>query len=74
VQEALFRVAAIECEGCAGSIRRVLSKRAGVASVDVDVMEKTVRVAFDASRLTSGDLASALEAAGFPPATPDSGQ
>ncbi|HSV72750.1 MAG TPA: heavy-metal-associated domain-containing protein [Chthonomonadales bacterium] len=67
MDDVTFDVPDIRCEGCAGSIRRVLAKRAGVAAVDVDVDRRLVRVSYDAAAVGALELSKALAAAGFPP-------
>lgn len=57
----------ISCEGCAGTIKRALSAVPGVSTVAVDVARKRVSVGHD-ERVSRDGLASALGAAGYPPA------
>ena len=59
---------AIECEGCADSIRRSLGRLAGVQLVKVDVGAKHVKVEFNPAEVNEEALKARLEAAGFPPA------
>ena len=57
----------ISCEGCAGTIKRTLGAVTGVSTVSVDVARKQVTVRHD-GRVSRDGLASALGAAGYPPA------
>ena len=57
----------IECDGCAGSIRRSLGKLSGVQSVTVDVEAKDVLVQFDADQTSPAALRERLTLAGFAP-------
>lgn len=61
-----FTTPAIECEGCAASIRRALGNTAGVQTITVDVARKRVTVAYDAVQVTPDALAARLASAGFP--------
>ena len=57
----------MECEGCVRSIHRVLDDIDGVQQVEVDLLQKTVRVVFDPERVDAARLQQAIEAAGFTP-------
>lgn len=65
MKQATFDVPEIVCEGCATSIRKALDGLPGVASVDVDVPGKQVRVEIDETRTTSDAARERIEAAGF---------
>ncbi|MEP0766751.1 MAG: heavy-metal-associated domain-containing protein [Fimbriimonadia bacterium] len=56
----------IECDGCAGSIRRALEGHAGLTSVQVDVASKTVRL--DGEEAAVESAKAKLSEIGFPPA------
>ena len=56
----------IECEGCARSIHRVLSRLSGVQGVDVDIADKQVAVRYDDAQTTEAAVRERLEQAGFP--------
>ncbi len=58
---------AIECEGCAASIRRSLGRLPGVRETAVDVDGKSVKVTYDPGLVGEADLRARLTAAGFPP-------
>jgi len=64
--EITLRAPAIECDGCARSIKKALGKLAGVESVEVDVVRKEVTVLFDEGLVHQQDLEAALARAGFP--------
>jgi copper chaperone len=57
---------AIHCDGCANSIKRSLGKLSGVQTVDVDVEQKDVRIAFDDAQTSQDAILARLHAAGFP--------
>lgn len=63
--ELTYRVPAIHCAGCAGTISEALEPIEGVDSTDVDVEAKTVRV-----RGTPDDrvIRKVLTVSGYPPA------
>ncbi|MDM7460370.1 MAG: heavy-metal-associated domain-containing protein [bacterium] len=67
LQEKAWRVPDIECEGCVRSIHRALDDIDGVVQVEVDLLTKTVRVAFDAQRVGADALRAQIEQAGFTP-------
>ncbi len=58
---------AIECEGCAYSIRRSLGRLPGVQNVHVDIAGKDVTVTYDESQVAAKALRQRLDQAGFPP-------
>jgi len=58
-----FTAPDIECAGCANAIKNALSKVTGVASVVVDIEQKTVTVDHEAPTAT---VQTALDNAGFP--------
>lgn len=62
----VFTTPDMMCDGCANSIKKGLSKQAGVKNVTTDVAAKTVTV--DAGADVSRDqLVAALTKIGFPP-------
>ncbi|MCS6919028.1 MAG: heavy-metal-associated domain-containing protein [Fimbriimonadales bacterium] len=67
LQEKAWRVPDIECEGCVRSIHRALDDVDGVRQVEVDLLSKTVRVAFDSERVGADALRALIEQAGFSP-------
>lgn len=66
-QEKVWKVPDIECEGCARSIHRALDDIDGVQQVEVDLLQKTVRVVFDGERVQTEHLKQLIEEAGFTP-------
>ncbi|MGC8668875.1 MAG: heavy-metal-associated domain-containing protein [Chthonomonadales bacterium] len=64
--EITLHAPAIECDGCARSIKKALGKLAGIEHVDVDVARKDVTVRFDAEQTDAQTVAAALARAGFP--------
>lgn len=65
--EKVWYAPAIECEGCVRAIHRLLDDIEGVQQVEVDLLQKTVRVVYDAERVHADVLRDALKAAGFLP-------
>jgi copper chaperone CopZ len=64
--DATFNAPAIQCDGCANSIKRSLGKLPGVQAVDVDVADKRVVVKYDDSQTNEQAVRDRLEMAGFP--------
>lgn len=66
-QEKVWKVPDIACEGCARSIRHALESADGVQQVEVNLLQKTVRVVFDGERVQAEHLMQLIEEAGFTP-------
>jgi copper chaperone CopZ len=64
-QETTLSAPTIVCGGCAGAIKNALGKLDGVASVEVDVATRRVRVTHD-DGVARERLVEALDKAGFP--------
>ena len=62
-----YSVPAIECEGCANSIIRSLSKLSGIKTVETDVETKRVSVEFEEAQTSDVAIRQRLTLAGFPP-------
>jgi copper chaperone CopZ len=67
MKEVIWHTPDIECEGCVRSIHRALDDVEGVQQVEVDLLQKTVRVVFDPRRVQEAQLQHMIEAAGFTP-------
>ena len=67
LKEIVWHTPDIECEGCVRSIHRALDDIDGVQQVEVDLLQKTVRVVFDPERVDAARLQQAIELAGFTP-------
>jgi copper chaperone CopZ len=67
MKEVIWHTPDIECEGCVRSIYRALHDVDGVLQVEVDLLQKTVRVVFDPRRAQEAQLQHMIEAAGFTP-------
>ena len=63
--EELFAVEGMTCAGCAVSVQATLEQRPGVASAEVNLDHKTARVKYDASRVSIGQLTTAIQDLGF---------
>lgn len=61
-----YLVPRITCGACVQVITADLEKLAGVSKVEVDVATTTVKVAFDEKRTDAGEIALALNKAGYP--------
>lgn len=68
--EMVMSVPDISCGHCKSSIEGALRPLPGIASADVDVAAKTVRVAFDAPA-TLADITAAIEEQGYAVAAAD---
>lgn len=66
-QEKVWTVPDIECEGCVRAIHHALDSADGVQQVEVDLLQKTVRVVFDGERVQADYLKQLIEEAGFTP-------
>jgi len=67
LKEIVWHIPDMECEGCVRSIHRALDDIVGVQRVEVDLLQKTVRVVFNPMRVDETQLQQAIEAAGFTP-------
>jgi copper chaperone CopZ len=61
-----YLVPRITCGACVEAITAELEELDGVSWVEVDVATTTVRVAFDEKRTDAGEIALALNKAGYP--------
>ncbi|PKN13452.1 MAG: hypothetical protein CVU69_01910 [Deltaproteobacteria bacterium HGW-Deltaproteobacteria-4] len=61
-----YLVPRITCGACVQVITADLEKLAGVSKVEVNVATTTVKVAFDEKRTDAGEIALALNRAGYP--------
>lgn len=64
--ETVFFAPDIECDACARSIAKVLTRQPGVEQVAVDVPAQTVTVRHDPAQAAPHALATLLDDAGFP--------
>ena len=53
------------CQGCAGSVTRVLQALKGVASAEVSLDAGQAKITFDPSQVDLARLKAAIEQAGF---------
>ena len=65
-QRVFFQVPGLACEGCARSAEAGLAGTPGVQSVEVELRQKRVIVAFNPARVTPEEIADQLAKAGFP--------
>ena len=66
-KEAILRIPAIHCDGCATSITRVLKMLPGVGETGVDAKAKLARFTFDDSQVSLDQIREALDEVGFSP-------
>ena len=65
-QSVVFKVPGISCDGCAGSIQKILDAVTGVEESSVEVSEKTVSISFSQDQVTEEHLRTRLAEAGYP--------
>jgi copper chaperone len=65
MQQVTLRVGGMTCPGCARSVKRVLEAVAGVESAAVSLERGEALVQFDSERANAGELAGAVQAAGY---------
>lgn len=63
---ATYHTPAIDCDGCANSIKRSLGKLAGIEETTVDIVTKNVMVNYSETAINDAAIRARLEAAGFP--------
>lgn len=66
IQESVFQVSGMTCQGCVNSIQAVLRRLEGVQEVRIDRASSQVRVRHDILEVNQEALAEAIEAAGYP--------
>ncbi|MEZ5687105.1 MAG: cation transporter, partial [Paracoccaceae bacterium] len=67
MNQTTFIIDAMHCGACTGRVERALSAETGVQDASANLMARSARVRFEAPA-TPASLATALEAAGYPPA------
>lgn len=65
MQNVVFNIGGMTCQGCANGVSRALNSVAGVAQVQVDLAAHRAEVAFDATQTNTAALIEAVEDAGF---------
>ena len=60
-----LKVTGMFCEGCAGSVTRVLSRVAGVQQAKVDLDKEQATVSFDPGQAKLDDMKQAIRGAGY---------
>ena len=60
-----LNVQGMTCQGCVGSVTRVLKATPGVQSVDVQLQPGRAEVSYDPARASVEDLKHAVEDAGY---------
>ena len=66
-----FRVAEIHCGNCENTIKASLTRVPGVAAVLPSAERNDVRVSFDDSQVSEGELRQVLQGIGFEPVAED---
>jgi copper chaperone CopZ len=65
MQDTIFKVSGMTCQGCVNSVTRVLKSMPGVESVNVSLERGEAALRYDPSRSNEADLRKAVEEAGF---------
>lgn len=60
-----FDIHGMTCEGCTGSVKRVLSQLDGVSHVDVTLLPGTATVQADPERITAAHIARVITGLGY---------
>jgi copper chaperone CopZ len=61
----VLSISGMHCDGCAETIRSLLSLEDGVATASVSYKEATARILYDPARTGPEDLAKTIERAGY---------
>ena len=67
IKSVQYRVENMRCGGCAKRVKKALTEKEGVDNVSVDMEKKVVTVSYDADKVSTKALASAITAAKFTP-------
>ena len=65
MEKVTLNVQGMSCQGCVGSVTRVLKGTPGVQDVDVTLQPGRAEVTFDPARTNVAALRSAIEEAGY---------
>ncbi|GHO60949.1 heavy-metal-associated domain-containing protein [Ktedonobacter robiniae] len=65
-KETTLSIPAMSCNHCVQTITKTLSDLVGVESVNVDLLTKTVYLAYDAETLSLAEAEAKLSEAGYP--------
>ena len=65
--ETTLKIPAIDCQKCVDTIRRILQPLASVEVIQADTETKLVRIQFDESAVSVGQIREALAEVGFSP-------
>ena len=65
MEETLFKVGGLSCQGCVKNINQLLLAMPGVNSADVSLEAGEAKVAFDPAKIQRLALLEAIEDAGF---------
>ncbi len=68
-----FNTENIHCTNCEGRVKKLLAALDGVKEVSVNVLRKTMKVSFDQAKISTADIVSTMEKAGYK-AHPTQGQ
>ncbi|MCK6470156.1 MAG: heavy-metal-associated domain-containing protein [Planctomycetes bacterium] len=60
-----IQISDMQCEGCAGRVRKVLMELGGVVKVIISLDDHSAEVTFDEATVKDEDLSKALRSAGF---------
>ncbi len=65
MEEAVFTVRGMRCQGCVRSLTTLLASLPGVVQVEVALEEASARVLYDAQLVSPARLAQMIDEAGF---------
>ena len=65
MQNLIFDVHGMTCDGCNDSVQRTLRKIAGVSHVEVSLSPGTATLEADTTRVTPGQIAAAISRLGY---------
>lgn len=63
--EIVIPVEGMSCVACVARVKKEVSAMPGVAAVNVDLLERNARISFDPKRVSSKELAAAIEKLGY---------
>lgn len=63
--EIVIPVEGMSCVACVARVKKEISAMPGVAAVNVDLLERNARISFDPKRVSSKELAAAIDKLGY---------
>jgi copper chaperone len=65
MEKVTLNVEGMSCSHCEHAVKTAVGALAGVASVDVSLAEKTVKIEYDAGKVSNDDFKAAIEDEGY---------